>query len=77
MINFFSKVFTKLEQTKYHEAVSALGGVGFIIENEDEIESILSKAREFANVLFLLPHNKKLKKPKNGCPRGFGRPIAS
>ena len=41
-------VSTKLEQTHYHKAVEALGGVGFIIENEDEIESVVSKARESA-----------------------------
>jgi len=41
-------VSTKLEQTQYHKAVAALGGVGLIIENEDEIESVLSRARESA-----------------------------
>jgi thiamine pyrophosphate-dependent acetolactate synthase large subunit-like protein len=41
-------ISTKLEQTQYHKAVEALGGVGFIVEHEDEIESVLSKARESA-----------------------------
>ena len=41
-------VSTRLEQTQYHKAVAALGGVGFIIENEDDIESVLSKARKSA-----------------------------
>ncbi len=41
-------VSTKLEQTQYHQAVEALGGVGYIIDKEDEIESVLTKARESA-----------------------------
>ena len=41
-------VSTKLEQTEYHHAVTALGGVGYIIDDDDKIESILSKARESA-----------------------------
>jgi thiamine pyrophosphate-dependent acetolactate synthase large subunit-like protein len=41
-------VGTKLERTQYHQAVEALGGVGLIIENEDKIESVLSRARESA-----------------------------
>ena len=41
-------VGTTLERTQYHQAVEALGGIGLIIENEDEIESVLSKARESA-----------------------------
>ena len=43
-------VSTELADTQYHQAVSALGGVGYIIEDETEIESILSKARESASV---------------------------
>lgn len=41
-------VSTELARTQYHKAVIALGGVGFIIENEDEIETVLSQARESA-----------------------------
>ena len=41
-------ISTKLEYTQYHQAVIALGGVGFVIEHENEIESVLSKARESA-----------------------------
>jgi len=39
---------TKLKYTNYHQAAEALGGVGFIIKNEDEIESVLAKARQSA-----------------------------
>jgi acetolactate synthase-1/2/3 large subunit len=41
-------ISTNLEQTQYHNAVIALGGVGLIIENEDEIEPVLKKARKYA-----------------------------
>ena len=41
-------VSTRFKQTDYHKAVKALGGVGFIIENENEIETVLSKAKESA-----------------------------
>jgi len=41
-------VGTKLERTQYNQAVEALGGVGLIIENEDKIDSVLSKARKSA-----------------------------
>ena len=41
-------VGTKLAWTQYHQAVEALGGVGFVIENKDNIESVLSQARESA-----------------------------
>ena len=39
---------TKLAQTQYYKVVEALGGVGFNIENEEEIESVLSNARKSA-----------------------------
>ena len=41
-------VSTTLAQTKYHLAVEALGGVGFIIKDENEIDSVLAKARKSA-----------------------------
>jgi len=41
-------VGTELVRTQYHQAVEALGGVGFVIEDKDNIESVLSQARKSA-----------------------------
>jgi acetolactate synthase-1/2/3 large subunit/acetolactate synthase-like protein len=55
-------VGTKLERTQYHQAVEALGGVGFMIENEDKIDSVLSKARESAEAGNVVAVNVKIGK---------------
>tara|TARA_Y100000590_G_scaffold353485_1_gene406389 strand:+ start:3675 stop:5408 length:1734 start_codon:yes stop_codon:yes gene_type:complete len=39
---------TSLTYTKYHEAIIALGGVGFSIENENDITPVLLQARKSA-----------------------------
>ena len=41
-------VGTKLAPTEYHKAVDALGGTGFFIENENQIDDILIQAKETA-----------------------------
>ena len=41
-------VGTKLEPTEYHKAVEALGGTGYFIDNENQIDKILIKAKESA-----------------------------
>ena len=41
-----SAVSTELAPTEYHKAVEALGGVGYFIDNEDQIDEILSQAKE-------------------------------
>ncbi len=41
-----SAVSTELAPTEYHKAVEALGGAGYFIDNEDQIDEILSQAKE-------------------------------
>ena len=41
-------VGTKLEPTEYHKAVEALGGAGYFIDNENQIDEILIQAKESA-----------------------------
>ena len=41
-----SAVSTDLAPTEYHKAVEALGGAGYFIDNEDQIDEILSQAKE-------------------------------
>ena len=45
---FKDPISTELKPTQYHKAVEALGCVGLIIENETEIEPMLSKSIELA-----------------------------
>ena len=42
------EVGTKLEPTEYHKAVEALGGAGYFIDNENQIDEILIQAKESA-----------------------------
>ena len=39
---------TELKHTNYHQAVEALGGVGYSIEKENEIDKVFVKARQSA-----------------------------
>ena len=39
-------VGTELAATDYHKAVEALGGVGYFIDAEDQIEDVLTRAKE-------------------------------
>ncbi len=41
-----SAISTELAPTEYHKAVEALGGAGYFIDNEDQIDEILSQAKE-------------------------------
>jgi len=41
-------VGTKLEPTEYHKAVEALGGAGYYIDDENQIDEILIQAKESA-----------------------------
>ena len=43
-----SDVGTKLAPVDYHKAVEALGGVGYFIDNKDQIEDVLNKAKDSA-----------------------------
>jgi len=43
-------VGTKLEPTEYHKAVEALGGAGYFIDNENQIDEILIQAKESAQL---------------------------
>ena len=43
-----SAVSTKLAPTEYHKAVEALGGAGFLIYDENQIDEILTRAKESA-----------------------------
>ena len=43
-------VGTKLEPTEYHKAVEALGGVGYYIDDENQIDEILIQAKESAQL---------------------------
>jgi len=42
------EVGTKLEPTEYHKVVEALGGAGYFIDNENQIDEILIQAKESA-----------------------------
>ena len=39
---------TELSETKYHKAVDGLGGDGYFIDREDQIQGVLSRAKESA-----------------------------
>lgn len=41
-------ISTELVATDYHEAVQALGGKGFFIDNENQIDDVLTQAKESA-----------------------------
>jgi thiamine pyrophosphate-dependent acetolactate synthase large subunit-like protein len=41
-------VGTELAATDYHKAVDALGGVGYFIDNEDQIHDVLTRAKQSA-----------------------------
>ena len=41
-------VGTELAATDYHKAVDALGGVGYFIDNEDQIHDVLTQAKQSA-----------------------------
>ena len=43
-------VGTKLEPTEYHKAVEALGGAGYYIDDENQIDEILIQAKESAQL---------------------------
>ena len=38
-------VSTELAATDYHKAVEALGGVGYFIDNENQIDDVLTQAK--------------------------------
>ena len=41
-------VGTELEPTNYHKVVEALGGIGYLINDENQIDEILIQAKESA-----------------------------
>jgi len=41
-------ISTELVATDYHDAVQALGGKGFFIDNENQINDVLTQAKESA-----------------------------
>ena len=41
-------VGTELAATKYHKAIEGLGGDGYFIDSEDQIQSVLNQAKESA-----------------------------
>jgi thiamine pyrophosphate-dependent acetolactate synthase large subunit-like protein len=43
-----SAVSTELAPTEYHKAVEALGGAGYFIDNENQINDILIQAKKSA-----------------------------
>jgi thiamine pyrophosphate-dependent acetolactate synthase large subunit-like protein len=43
-----SAVSTELAPTEYHKAVEALGGAGYFIDDENQIDKVLTHAKESA-----------------------------
>ena len=43
-----SAVSTELAPTEYHKAVEALGGIGYFIDDENQIDEVLTQAKESA-----------------------------
>ena len=41
-------VSTELAATDYHKAVEALGGIGYFIDNANQIDDVLTQAKESA-----------------------------
>ena len=39
---------TELAATDYHKAVEALGGVGYFMDNANQIDDMLTQAKEYA-----------------------------